>query len=89
MVHHKGTVAMIQIATVPFNYDYLKVLDIKDFWLLVGSNILEIIDRKGNLLIFGFILFENCEPIQSNLLIFHRIIKRFIGIIEMYHSQLF
>ena len=35
---HKGTVAMIQIATVLFNYAYLKVLDIKVKARLVGSS---------------------------------------------------
>ena len=38
LLRHKGTVAMIQIATVLFNYAYLKVLDIKPKARLVGSN---------------------------------------------------
>ena len=37
-VHHKGTVAMIQIATVLFNFSLLKSLDIKPKAKLVGSN---------------------------------------------------
>ena len=50
---HEGTVAMIQVATVPFNFSYLEVLDFKDFLSSVGSMLRENADIKGNFLIFG------------------------------------
>ena len=50
---HKGTVAMIQVATVPFNFSYLEVLDFKDFLSSVGSRLRENAEIKGNFLIFG------------------------------------
>ena len=37
-LRHKGTVAMIQIATVLFNYSYRKTIDIKPKARSVGSN---------------------------------------------------
>lgn len=68
---------MIQIATVPFNFSYMKGLDIKLKARLVGSN--------ANLptSFFSFMEFlanatsGKSEPTLPNLLIFHRIIKRF------------
>ena len=51
--HHEGTVAMIQVAAVPFNFSYLEVLDFKDFLSSVGSMLRENADIKGNFLIFG------------------------------------
>ena len=73
---HKGTVAMIQIATVLFYFSLLKSLDIKPKARLVGSNV--------NLptSIFSFMEFlanvaaGKSEPTLPKLLIFHRIIKR-------------
>ena len=50
---HKGTVAMIQVAAVPFNFSYLEVLDFKDFLSSVGSMLRENAETKGNFLILG------------------------------------
>ena len=50
---HEGTVAMIQVATVPFNFSYLEVLDFKDFLSSVGSMLRENAETKGNFLILG------------------------------------
>ena len=50
---HEGTVAMIQVATVPFNFSYLEVLDFKDFLSSVGSRLQEKAEIKGNFLILG------------------------------------
>lgn len=44
---HEGTVAMIQVATVPFNFSYLEVLDIKDFLSSMGSKLRENAEIKG------------------------------------------
>ena len=51
--HHEGTVAMIQVAAVPFNFSYLEVLDFKDFLSSVGSMLRENAETKGNFLILG------------------------------------
>ena len=50
---HEGTVAMIQVATVPFNFSYSEVLDFKDFLSSVGSKLRENAEIKGNFLILG------------------------------------
>ena len=44
---------MIQVATVPFNFSYLEVLDFKDFLSSVGSRLRENAEMKGNFLILG------------------------------------
>ena len=44
---------MIHVATVPFNFSYLEVLDIKDFLSSVGSMLRENAEIKGNFLILG------------------------------------
>ena len=44
---------MIQVATVPFNFSYLEVLDFKDFLSSVGSKLRENAETKGNFLILG------------------------------------
>ena len=36
--HHKGAVAMIQVAAAPFNFSYRKTFDIKPKARSVGSN---------------------------------------------------
>ena len=48
---HEGTVAMIQVAAVPFNFSCLEVLDIKDLLSSVGSKLRENAEIKGNFLI--------------------------------------